>query len=266
MIYMSYTPINLNNFLTNSEPLTEEDILFLTSESVIISYTKTKQFRSLHSYLLSLIGDRYDKEIWVFITACGFVLKRQLRSYYISLNRNHYQLANKIHKKGINRDRMSYVLNWLNEHLYIKLYKGEYHGERGFQTCVVLHQKTVDMFHKLTTHAINRPITDLVVVKDTSSGEIITNMTKFKGVRGIRSLVSDFNTLLSSHRITLMGKACSASYKRIYADDLAGAGRWYSFGGLQTMRSGYRQYLKIDNNKTTEVDYKSIHPNILYHT
>lgn len=261
---MIYMPISIHNTIplnTNIEPLLEDDFLFLTSESLFISYTKTEQFRHLYSYLSDIIGSQYENEIWTFITNCGYILKRGGRGYFISLNRNHYQIANKIHRKGINRDRMSYVLTWLHDNDFIELKKGTWGS---YQTCVILKQQVIDMFHLLTQHASDRPLTDLVVVKESHSGDIITNMSKFRGVRSLRNVVRSFNDLLACHSITLMGKSCSASYKRVYADSLSGAGRWYSFGGLQTMKSEYRKYLKIDNFKTTEVDYKSIHPNILY--
>ena len=67
---------------------------------------------------------KIDKEVWVILSACSKAISRGSNIFSISLNRNHVVRANKYHKKGINRDRLSSALKWCIDNEYLVFYKG----------------------------------------------------------------------------------------------------------------------------------------------
>jgi hypothetical protein len=201
---------------------------------------------------------RLSKEIWVILSACSKALSRESNIFSISLNRNHVVLANKYHGKGINRDRLSFALKWCIDNGFLIFYKG-------YKSQISCYELTDKMLERFSTKSLGkmviRPKEDLVVVKNDKK-EII--QSKISGITSSRSLVKKYNTFLDKQDIRLNNIKCSPEYKRIFNNNLNCGGRWYTFGGFQSLPSENRRFITINSNQTTEVDFKSIHPNILY--
>jgi hypothetical protein len=53
-------------------------------------------------------------------------------------------------------------------------------------------------------------------------------------------------------------------YHRSFSDNFNLGGRWYGIWPQDHCPSHLRKYICIDNNRTVELDFKSIHPSILY--
>ncbi len=201
---------------------------------------------------------RLSKEIWVILSACSKTIKRDSKIFSISLNRNHVTLANKYHNKGINRDRLSYALKWCIDNGYLIYYK----GYKTQISCYEITDKMLNHFNSVKLgKIISRPKEDLIIVKDDKKNII---NTKIAGITSRRSLVKEYNTFIDKQLVHIDNVRCTPEYKRIFNNNLSNGGRWYTFGGFQSLPSLKRRDITINYNKTTEVDYKSIHPNMLY--
>lgn len=79
----------------------------------------------------------------------------------------------------------------------------------------------------------------------------------------MKTFVKDFNSFILEQDVRFKDTKCAVAYKRVFNGDLQSGGRFYSQGGFQSVRSERRKDLRINGNKTTEVDFVSIHPRLI---
>ena len=79
-----------------------------------------------------------------------------------------------------------------------------------------------------------------------------------------------YNNFLAKHDIKVWDEdlqryvKCITVYKRVFYGDLKGAGRFYSLGKFQTLKSHLRKTFLLDNEVSTEMDYSCLQPRFLY--
>jgi hypothetical protein len=94
------------------------------------------------------------------------------------------------------------------------------------------------------------------------NGELIT--TKVANSLSKKKMLQRYNSLLFKQDISLDGVKLYAEYKRVFYENTEGHGRFYSVNSLQSMSKSNRLNLKFNGSCVSEVDFKSIHPRILY--
>lgn len=250
--------------------LTREDrtLVTMSCEPFLLDYTETPAFKEVHEYLLSVVGYRQRKELWVFITACAKALKHGLDGSQFSRRKDNYTEANKIHGKKISYVKSLRVIDKLESDGYISIYNGFYDHDYklGIKSCFLMDNILIKLFQGINyaKFGAKRPIETLVEIRDGTTKERITELSKLRGIKCERSFVESYNKHIGGFDIRCKGKKVCAVYKRVYSDDLFHAGRWYTQGSFQTAPVYLRPRITIDGYKTTEVDYKQIHPRIIY--
>lgn len=80
----------------------------------------------------------------------------------------------------------------------------------------------------------------------------------------IMSDMKKLNDFISTQIITINGITRQFTYIRIFADNLQGAGRFYTDNGFMNYESHLRQTITINGETVTEVDLCNLHPRCVY--
>ena len=104
-----------------------------------------------------------------------------------------------------------------------------------------------------------------VQVKDRETKEILSNKGR-KGVALKERSVLMLNEMLMNTQIFLDDiDVCVQQYTRIFNDNLQAGGRFYNtVGGVQTLPQKRRKTMQINGENVVELDFKAIHPALLY--
>lgn len=237
--------------------------------SFFLAYRKLKSIKYIFDKLKQefSLPSSCDKEIWMLITMVGQAQRCGATGSQIPMKTSTYTSANKMHNLGLYVKRAREVILRAEECGYVEFYKGykDFKNDVSIMSCVIFTEKLLDLLPLSVIKLFSKPINvdEMVVIKD-DEGNTYTKLTRFKGVGVNKSMMLEYNNCLSQHDIRLGVTKCFTAYKQVFSLDLDGAGRIYSFGGFQTMRSEFRQYLTIDGEGVTEVDIKSNHIASMY--
>lgn len=247
----------------------ERTLIAIQCDRYFLTINKNKQMVPIFNIIKNSLSlsNAHDKEIWCFLTCVGKSLRSHNKGSQYPLSSTTYDIANKIHGLCLNRSRSSRVIYRLDELGWISLYKGYKikNCKESHRSYIIFSERLTSLFTCSILNLFSHPVlpAEMVVVKDSKTKLPFFKLTKFRGISDHRGLMVDFNGLLRKTDIALMGVPCAASYKQVFADDLDGAGRFYSFGYFQTMGSSLRSGLTLNGEVTTEVDIKGIHPAIM---
>lgn len=211
------------------------------------------------------LGTRYDSEVWCLLTCVNDTLKAGCTGSYFPLKNDHYKTANEITKQNLSSRRMSKVLERADKKGWITLYKGYWNNKYdNMQTCIILSETSLKIFSATISSKYSGSLggKEVVEVRDPKTKEPLMKLTRFKGISEHRRLMEDYNKLLKTFEIKLGNVECYVEYKQVFSEDLTLAGRIYSYGGFQNSRKEFRPFITIDEEATTEVDIRGIHPSI----
>jgi hypothetical protein len=211
------------------------------------------------------LGSRYDSEVWCLLTCINKALGAGCTGSHFPLKSNHYKTANEITKQNLSARRMCKVLETADHKGWITLYKGYwYHKYDNMQSCIILSETSLKVFSTTISGKFTESLGDreVVEIRDQETKEPIMKLTRFKGISEHRKLMTRYNRLLKSFEIKMGDIQCYVAYKQIFSKDLTLAGRIYSYGGFQNSRKELRPFITIDDEATTEVDIRGIHPSI----
>lgn len=242
-------------------------------EPVFLVYRKQKAFTELFKELSKELPKKNHKEVWLILTCILKGLKYGSKGTRISLNKNHYTTANKLHNQKLYQPRVKEVLVELDKRGWIEFYKGYRNSnEDRMTTCVFPTDKMLSLLdmEKVKRLAAKRDPLDFIEIKDKVDGKtVMLSLRDFRGYSTLSKKLEAYNVLLSNSIIEMMTEdmeyvMCNVSYKRVFFQGLDQAGRFYAAGKFQTNKSELRQYLKINGYLTTEVDFCNLHPRLLY--
>lgn len=245
----------------------ERTLITIGCEPFYISYKQDNKLKFIHTKLMEFFPQNHKKEVWVFITSAINPVKFNLSGSLFSLRKGDYTTANSRHGLGVSYVKCKRVIEKLDEEGFIDLYKGFYdhNTNTSLKSCYIIKQKLLDLFDNVDMVRVGRPrpVETFVELRDPETDELITELSKLRGIKDKRDLVKRYNTLLSTFDIRCKSHPVCAIYKRVFTGDLTRHGRWYSQSCLQTTRSVFRKYITIGGVKTTEVDFRQMHPRIL---
>lgn len=211
------------------------------------------------------LGVRYDSEVWCLLTCINESLRAGCTGSHFPLKNTHYKTANEITKQNISARRMCKVLEEADKRGWVTFYKGYWnHKYDNMQSCIILSETSLKIFSATISNKYSGSLggKEVVEIRDPDTKIPIMKLTRFKGISEQRRLMEDYNNLLKSFEIKLGDVECYVEYKQVFSKDLTLAGRIYSYGGFQTSRKEFRPFITIDDEATTEVDVRGIHPSI----
>ncbi len=247
----------------------ERVLISVQCDRYFLTINKTKLARRVFDILKQDMDlpAKYDKELWCVVTCVGKSIRVGNNGSQFPLGSDTYTSANKIHGLRLNNKRASMVIKLLDGNGWLDFYKG-YKDKRdkdnSYRSCIIFADKLRVLYDRPLLNLYSDPVppSEMIVIRDSKTKLPYLKLTKFKGVVAHRQLMVDYNQLLRKTDISLFNTKCAVSYKQVFADDLTGAGRVYSFGGFQTIGSSLREDIKLNGDAVTEVDIRGIHPAI----
>lgn len=245
--------------------------------NIIISDVKNDIGDSFNRY-----KNKYKKCIKTVILNVFEAWKRH-KDLYISYSRDssRYQPGNRYRNLFITYKPFIRVIDSLIKIGYIENVLGYYDRVAGKsrQSRMRATNKLIDKFlyYKLDINMVKRNNNDLIILRDSDKNDIEYKLTQL--IRSKKSNVKKINSFIAKHKLTFNAPSwiVRKMYRkkiqfpnnnmfeltRIYNESFEQGGRFYR-GWWQGLPSEFRQYIQINGNKVTELDYASIHPYLLY--
>lgn len=245
----------------------ERTLITIGCDPFYLGFTQDNKLKVVYNELIKYFPSNHKKELWVFITAAINPIKNNLSGSIFSMRKADYTKANKLNNSRISYVKCKRIIEELDKLGYITFYKGFYdHSEStSLKSCFIIEDKLRVLFDRVNIEKVGNPlpVETYVELKDSRTKEIITELSKLSGIKNKRELVRRYNELLLKFDIRCKSHRVCAIYKRVFTDLLNLHGRWYSLGSFQTTSSSLRPFITINGVKTTEVDFKQMHPRIL---
>ncbi len=231
---------------------------------------RTKGVNKIATYLISEGALAKDKNsLQWFVTNALQMVRFNKSAMSVRLDRNTW-VENEAKIKYTATMR---VINWLEQGGYIDIYKGynatNYKvGGKAAVTILSFSDKLLGTLRGVDIEYITkaRLLEDPVVLRDRKTREK-KNTRSIPQVKVMRKFLWRYNDLVSTSPITFFGAPLGRlEYKRVFTDKYSMGGRFYLHGGGVQLVSGTNrlEYIKINNNSVVELDYSSIHANLLY--
>jgi hypothetical protein len=170
-------------------------------------------------------------------------------------------------KQGISYRKMCKVLDSLCANGFLVYYKGGFINLKKQDTVPSLYfitDKYKELWNGIDIQEDLAYDGDLIEIKDRETKQLLNS--KIRGTAEIRSLVQRYNKQLCDVHLTLDGNTLPVQqYKRVFSNSLELGGRFYNIvGGVQVMKQEDRKRIMINGEKVVELDFKALHPSILY--
>lgn len=240
----------------------EKEYYHLSSTHFNLQFNRSKRYKCIYDELSVLVKHSRDisKELWCLITNTARALSYGAMTLSIPRDKKPY-LGN---TQKISCARMKIVLDSLEE-------QGFLIGIRG---CLDGDTKVVSMYHFSEKYKLLWKCVDTsneveyhpsVLIKDRETKEY-KSCQGVAGVGDIKKKVDAYNGVLSTVHLTKDGVPLPKQfYFRSFLDNLEKGGRYYnSCGGIQTLPQKERNKLTINKERVVELDFKAMHPSILY--
>lgn len=241
----------------------EREELYVRATHFNLFYNRSKSYEDVYKHIAEQVGVHSSKELWCVITNIARALKQDALRLQIPKDNQAY-VGN---RQQISRRKMFLLLDSMVDSGYFVFYKGGFINVKKEEYTSSLYEMTdklkilwkdVDINEKLEYNG------DLIEIKDRETKKYLN--ANIRGTSVHRALVCEYNSVLCRVRLELDGIILPAQqYKRVYSDSLSYGGRFYNVaGGVQTMKQEDRKRLMINGEKVVELDFKALHPSILY--
>ena len=234
---------------------------------------EVKVFSELYKKLMVHFNSKYKKEVLLVLTALIKAVKYGNKGTYFSLMKGNYTTANRIHKQKLSVLRAKHVIEVLDKEGFITYYKGfNVNKDFNMKTCLIMS----DELHKMIDpklarkYGLKRDPTSYIEIKDKNDKTIFLSITDFRGYSVHVKFMEKYNNFLARNSVEVIDECtgemnkCATIYKRVFSENLEGAGRFYATGKFQVLKSRTRKYMLINKQTVTEVDVSNFHPRILY--
>lgn len=238
----------------------ELDSLLLKKTHFNINYNTSNLYLDVYD-VLSKLTKNSSKEVWCFVTNTARAINYKASA--LSIPRDKVAYSGNV--QAISCNKMVRLLDKLVQEDYLVFYKGGYlRDDSNIQSLYVFTEKYLNLWKNIdTTKEIDsKPV---IVIRDRQTKEVLTNRGK-SGIKQLSESINKFNNKLLETNICVDGKlSCTQRYFRVYSDNLTLGGRFYNtVGGVQTMSKAMRSKITIDGKPVVELDFKAMHPSILY--
>ena len=237
----------------------------LECETFFFQSKNVDKFRPLHRELMKHTSSKNAKEVWLFLTAACKAVRYGATGSKFALSKERYYDANKKYKLKISHKKSKEMLCDFEQADLITFYRGFKDEEWSMESCFLMRSKLLNLIpeKEAKRYALVRQPEEFLRIKDYNTGTYITD---YRGIGGIRLLGKEmlkFNEFIHKQVITIDGKLARISYVRIFADNLKGAGRFYTTNGFMNHDKHLRETITINGNEATECDFSTLHPRLI---
>lgn len=256
--------------MRNIKDLTKKDKidLFLSCEDFYPKARKLRGYTKQYGKLESVVGVGFINEIWCVINSVTKAMRYGRTGTQMPRRGSIYAESNKMFKghMKLSKNKMMKLLDILEDEGYLEIFKGHNNAVEAIHSRVVYTEKMLSMFNVETVkkYGLERSLDEYVIVKDYTTDTLVKDKSKLKGIDLLRKDMKRYNEFLSEQEIIIDGVVRNICYKRIFADDLDGAGRFYTLDGFLNLAKELRSEMVINSEPTTEVDLCNLHPRIYY--
>lgn len=245
-----------------------------------------KAFRdtvSMHNTHFNLYYDRYKKydKMKVKMLSNGYAGVKEilciLSNISRAINYNAKGINIPLHKSSfignpqkISYDRFLKLLYKMQDDGYLQVHVGGMDWKNGREkivSCITFNEKIYELFKgfDVTKCVDDKHCFNAIEIKDRVTKKLKSNKG-FRGIAELRKYIDEMNCVLSDTVIQLNDCVLPTQvYKRVFIDTLDKGGRIYNAsGGVQTMSQEDRKELLINGEEVVELDFKALHPSILY--
>lgn len=226
-----------------------------------IHYNQGKQYKHIVDELMSL--DVGKKEVWCVVTNIARALKYKAIGLSVPRQRSAYSG----NEQGVSQRRMVILLDKLEREGYTDDFIGgvvDWKEMDTVQSCIIFKPKLLDLFNGVDV-SNEQDYFNVVEIKDRETKELKSK----SGVRGVKIITEYMNAynqqLMNTEISDETGLLSVQQYKRVFSDNLRQGGRIYNTaGGVQVKNEQERSYMKINGEDIVELDFKAMHPSLLY--
>lgn len=228
-----------------------------------LHYNKAKKYCSVFDKMKEVVGGNVDKELWCLITNTARALKQG--ATYLQIPKDKWAYVG--NTRSLSFTKMTKMLDVLCELGYLVFYKGGFINLKK-EEYVSSQYEITDKYRQLWEGVdIDEELGydgDLIEIKCRDTKDKLN--ANIRGTASIRSLVEKYNKSLCCVQLVLDNNPIPVQqYKRVFSGSLKLGGRFYNVvGGVQTMKQEDRKRLMINGEKVVELDFKALHPSILY--
>lgn len=228
-----------------------------------IYYNERKKYKDVFNALSLVVGTKSTKELLCLITNTARAVKQQAK--YLQIPKQFSVYTG--NKQGISKTKLFSMLDLLVEHGYFVFFKGGFINVKQNSYVSSLYEITDKMKLLWVGIDIDEELVydgDLIEIKDRETKK--HKNSQIRGTADLRGVVNKYNHALSFVDLKFEDMQLPVQqYKRVFSDNLSLGGRFYNVtGGVQTMKQEDRKKLTIDGEKVVELDFKALHPSILY--
>lgn len=207
-----------------------------------------------------------DKEHQFHILVANLAFASRKKPLRVSLNTNHYKDSKRLSTFFI------FLVKWLHENGYVTMMKGTYFesdGGKMWSRIVPTGKFKKELLSGVTVHSDSTAIPDRYILQLRNDDEHVEYKDN-KFTRDLRARIRKINSSNDKHLVTLW----TGKKKEVIITDLHAVfskGSFEKNGRLYTGRFGYqnlpredRSELRINGQRTVELDFSALHPRLLY--
>ncbi|WP_181377704.1 hypothetical protein [Limnobaculum xujianqingii] len=148
---------------------------------------------------------------------------------------------------------------------YISIKRGQRSYTKICYSYITLLEPLIELLTPYLKNVNLLPLNNCIILRDKEKNTV--NYKRCKLIRHKINLINNYNKLLlntSVNEISTNSDFC-IQFHRIYNTNFEKGGRYYEHNGLvQCMKSSLRRNILINGQETVEVDFKSLHPRLIY--
>ena len=211
-----------------------------------------------------------DKERQFRILAANLTFASRTRPLRVSLDTNHYKSSRRLSTFFI------FLVNWLHDNGYVTMLKGTYFDSDGgkmWTRIIPTGKFKKELLSKVTVRSDSAAMPDkyLLQLRDViDEKKTVLHYKETKFTRQLKAKLRLINSCNDKHLVTLWtGKKKKDIITDLHAVFSGGSfeknGRFYTGRfGYQNLHREDRPELRIDGQRTVELDFSGFHPRLLY--
>ena len=255
-----YSYIKLDRALT----LTEKTFNQTSYSKMVKDYDQTVINTLLDEYVKYSNKQRFHRKKHLIVL--NMIVANLIQAYFskrLLLTSRHNGVAKKNNPLHFDNRMVAELCDWLSSQHYIELMVQPSQSplnETSAQSVIHATEKLIRLVSNYRVMPVNR----CVILRDANHDEIKVPNKKsvLLKVKAYEKVIYSHLNLMADTLVTLGGRELSTIGRRVFNRNIDLGGRFYA--DYQNIPSDDRKRIKINLQKTIELDYKTLHYNLLY--